>query len=84
MIKAIGLDGSRVPVQRAMEAVSRLGPNGEGGSASFIAGYTLNMVSRSRYGQKKAQNMTREFRAARNLVQTPSKFDQNYHVTSSP
>ncbi|KIJ69821.1 hypothetical protein HYDPIDRAFT_78852 [Hydnomerulius pinastri MD-312] len=65
---AIGLDGSRVGVSEAMEAVSRLGPRGEGGGATFIAGNVINTVQRSRYGKRAAQNMTRDVRPARNLV----------------
>ncbi|KIK95336.1 hypothetical protein PAXRUDRAFT_25548 [Paxillus rubicundulus Ve08.2h10] len=65
---AIGLDGSKVDVSKAMEAVSRLGPRGEGGGANFIAGSVINTVQRSRYGKRAAQNMTRDVRPARNLV----------------
>ncbi|KAH7887410.1 hypothetical protein F5I97DRAFT_1925860 [Phlebopus sp. FC_14] len=65
---AIGLDGSRVDVSNAMEAVSRFGPRGEGGGATFIAGNVINTVQRSRYGKRAAQNMTRDVRPARNLV----------------
>lgn len=42
-----------------MEAVARAG------GANFIIGTTLNNVSRSRYGQKKALNQTREIRPAK-------------------
>ncbi|KAI6135219.1 hypothetical protein EV401DRAFT_888861 [Pisolithus croceorrhizus] len=65
---AVALDGSRVDVARAMEAVSRFGPRGEGGGATFIAGKVINTVQRSRYGRRIAQNMTRDLRPARNLV----------------
>ncbi|KAI6034873.1 hypothetical protein F5J12DRAFT_2067 [Pisolithus orientalis] len=65
---AVGLDGSKVDVARAMEAVSRFGPRGEGGGATFIAGNVINTVQRSRYGRRVAQNMTRDLRPARNLV----------------
>ena len=51
-----------------MDAVSRIGPRGEGGSATFIAGHVINIVQRSRYGKRAAQNTTREVRPARNLV----------------
>lgn len=67
-VQAIGLDGSRVDVGRAMEAVSRFGPRGEGGGATFIAGNVINTVQRSRYGKRAAQNMTRDLRPARSLV----------------
>ncbi|KAG9317772.1 hypothetical protein JVU11DRAFT_1992 [Chiua virens] len=65
---AIALDGSKVDVSAAMEAVSRFGPRGEGGGATFIAGNVVNIVQRSRYGKRAAQNSTREVRPARNLV----------------
>ncbi|KAF9226823.1 P-loop containing nucleoside triphosphate hydrolase protein [Gyrodon lividus] len=65
---AIGLDGSNVEVSKAMEAVSRFGSRGEGGGATFIAGKVINVVQRSRYGKRAAQNMTRDVRPARNLV----------------
>ncbi|KAG8218951.1 hypothetical protein J3R82DRAFT_4662 [Butyriboletus roseoflavus] len=65
---AIALDGSKVNVANAMEAVSRIGPRGEGGGATFIAGKVINAVQRSRYGKRAAQNTTREVRPARNLV----------------
>ncbi|KAJ8594009.1 hypothetical protein M405DRAFT_543679 [Rhizopogon salebrosus TDB-379] len=60
---AIGLDGSKVNVNAAMEAVSR-----EGGGAKFVAGTVMNQVSRSRYGKRGTTNMTRDIRQARNLV----------------
>jgi hypothetical protein len=56
-----------------MEAVSRFGPRNEGGGANFIAGNTLNMVQRSRYGKKAPQNMTRDVRPARNLAESASE-----------
>ena len=56
-----------------MEAVSRLGPNGEGGGGNFVTGNTLHTVQRSRYGRRLAQNMTREIRPARNLVNTAGR-----------
>ncbi|EGO27756.1 hypothetical protein SERLADRAFT_354935 [Serpula lacrymans var. lacrymans S7.9] len=65
---AIGLNGSKVDVARSMDAVSRFGPKGEGGGATFIAGSIMNIVQRSRYGQRLPQNMTRDVRLARNLV----------------
>ncbi|KAG6331320.1 hypothetical protein ID866_7769 [Astraeus odoratus] len=64
----IALDGSKVDVGRAMEAVSRLGPRGEGAGATFIAGSVINTVQRSRYGRRAAQNLTRDLRPARSLV----------------
>ncbi|KAL0950349.1 hypothetical protein HGRIS_010317 [Hohenbuehelia grisea] len=65
---AIGLNAPRVKLQQAMEAVVRIGPNGQGSSgASFIAGMTMNQVSRSRYGRRAVQTMARDIRRARNL-----------------
>jgi structural maintenance of chromosomes protein 5 len=73
-LQAIGLNGSKINVAHAMEAVSRVGPNGEGGGASFVAGNTLHSVQRSRYGKRMAQNMTRDVRPARNLVNSAGRF----------
>ncbi|KAF7432634.1 Structural maintenance of chromosomes protein 5 [Pleurotus ostreatus] len=65
---AIGIS-RQVDVQRAMQAVTRIGPNGRGGNgASFIVGNVVHQVSRSRYGKRAVQNMTRDVRPARNLV----------------
>ncbi|CAL1699970.1 unnamed protein product [Somion occarium] len=50
---------NRVDAGRAMEVVAR------SGGASYIVGNTYNQVSRSRYGQQKAQNQTRDIRHAR-------------------
>lgn len=57
-----------------MQAVSRFGPRGEGGGANFVAGTAMNIVQRSRYGRRAAQNMTRDVRPARNLVNTARMF----------
>ena len=46
----------KVDSSRATDMVARAG------GASFIIGTTLNVVSRSRYGQKKALNQTREIK----------------------
>jgi structural maintenance of chromosomes protein 5 len=70
--QAIGLDGSKVAINQAMNAVSRPGPRGEGG-ANFVAGTIMNMVQRSRYGNKAPLNMTRDVRAARNLAESISE-----------
>jgi hypothetical protein len=51
-----------------MEAVSRFMPGGGGGGANFVAGATMNQVSRSKYGKKAVQNLTREVRPARNFI----------------
>lgn len=61
-----------------MEAVSRIGPRGEGGGATFIAGNVINTVQRSRYGRRAAQNTTREVRPARNLVSSASRLPPSY------
>ncbi|KAI0920810.1 hypothetical protein AcW1_005022 [Taiwanofungus camphoratus] len=65
---AICLQSNRVDPNRAMEMVSRIGPRGEGGGASYVTGNVFNTVSRSRYGKRLPQNSTREVRPARNLV----------------
>jgi structural maintenance of chromosomes protein 5 len=71
--QAIGPDN--VDTGRAMDMVMRHGNN-----CSFITGRTLNQVSRSLYGQRKVQNMTRDIRSARNFKQPQSA----YHMTCSP
>jgi hypothetical protein len=45
-----------------MEVVSRTG------GGSYIVGNTLNMVTRSQYGRRLPQNLTRDIRQARVLV----------------
>ncbi|KAH0588207.1 hypothetical protein H2248_006920 [Termitomyces sp. 'cryptogamus'] len=60
---AISLDG--VDVSRAMELVARPETNG---GASFISQTTMNIVSRSSYGQKNVSNISREIRPARALA----------------
>ncbi|KZT29504.1 P-loop containing nucleoside triphosphate hydrolase protein [Neolentinus lepideus HHB14362 ss-1] len=67
---AIALDSKKVPVAQAMELVSRLGPRGEGGGATFIAGMTQNRVTRSRYGKRLPQNSTYDIKPARNFGQS--------------
>lgn len=64
-----------------MEMVSRIGPRGEGGGASYVTGNVFNTVSRSRYGKRLPQNSTREVRPARNLVYSDSKW---YHIVEQP
>lgn len=78
--QAIGLDGGKVPVAQAMDAVSRFGPRGEGGGATFIAGTVMNIVTRSRYGKKMAQNLTRDVRPARNLAESASQCNIYTHL----
>ncbi|KDR84246.1 hypothetical protein GALMADRAFT_703330 [Galerina marginata CBS 339.88] len=60
-----------IDVNRAMELVSRPIPRLHPGGATFISGSTMNIVTRSRYGQKAIGNMTRDLQAARNLT-TPT------------
>lgn len=45
-----------------MEVVSRTG------GGNYIVGKTMNMVTRSQYGQRLPQNLTRDVRPARVLV----------------
>ncbi|KAF9449031.1 P-loop containing nucleoside triphosphate hydrolase protein [Macrolepiota fuliginosa MF-IS2] len=63
---AIALNQRNVDVRQAMEAVGR-----HGGGASFITGRVMHQVSRSRYGSRALNNMTKDIPKARNLtVQT--------------
>lgn len=73
-VQAIALNGDKVDVNRAMQAVSRESPNGGGGGATFINGRTINTVSRSRYGTRAIGNMTREVSTARNLIAATSAY----------
>jgi hypothetical protein len=73
-IQAIGLNGNGVDVASATQAVSRFEKDGRGGSASFIAGSTMNIVARSQYGKRLTQNLTRDVQQARNLVNSASEF----------
>lgn len=54
-VQAIGIDGQRVDGPRATDFIIR-----SGGNCSFVAGDVMNQVIRSRYGQRLAQNSTRE------------------------
>ncbi|PCH40750.1 nucleoside triphosphate hydrolase protein [Wolfiporia cocos MD-104 SS10] len=65
---AIALDPNAVDARRAMDMVSRTGPEGGGGGASYIVGHVFNSVTRSRYGKRLPQNSTRMVKPARNLV----------------
>jgi len=65
---AISLNGNGVDADRAMGMVSRIGPRGEGGGASYVIGRVYNTVTRSRYGKRLPQNSTRDVLRARNLV----------------
>ncbi|KAG6841292.1 hypothetical protein C0991_012462 [Blastosporella zonata] len=60
---AVSLKG--VDTTEAMELVAR--PE-TGGGASFISKTTMNIVSRSQYGQRLAANMTRQIKPARSLA----------------
>ena len=64
--KAIALRPN-IDVNRVMRLVTRDGPNGPGGGASFFNGTTYNIVNRSRYGKRAVANMTREIRPSRTL-----------------
>jgi hypothetical protein len=59
---AIALQTSRLDPARAMEAVSRTG------GGNYIVGKTMNMVTRSQYGRRLPQNLTRDVREARILA----------------
>ncbi|KAI0290728.1 P-loop containing nucleoside triphosphate hydrolase protein [Russula brevipes] len=59
---AIALQSSRLDPARAMETVSRAGVG------NYIVGKTMNMVTRSQYGRRLPQNLTRDVRQARVLV----------------
>ncbi|VDC05841.1 unnamed protein product [Peniophora sp. CBMAI 1063] len=59
---AIALNERRVDGNRAMELISREG------NANFIVGRVMNQVTRSAYGRRLAQNMTREIGRAKNFV----------------
>jgi hypothetical protein len=73
--KAIALETRQVDARAAMEAVTR----GPGGGANYIVGRVMNQVSRSRYGRRAVQNMTREIKDARNLIVAASTWSRmNY------
>ncbi|KAI0030174.1 P-loop containing nucleoside triphosphate hydrolase protein [Vararia minispora EC-137] len=59
---AIGLSFQRVNGNKAMEIV------GNSGGGTFIVGRTQNQVTRSAYGRRLAQNLTREILPARAFV----------------
>ncbi|KAJ7594061.1 P-loop containing nucleoside triphosphate hydrolase protein [Mycena floridula] len=61
---AIALASGLVDIDKAMAAVA------PSGGANFVTGNTMHQVSRSRYGRKLVQNMTRGIRNARNLAAT--------------
>ncbi|KAI0264300.1 P-loop containing nucleoside triphosphate hydrolase protein [Russula aff. rugulosa BPL654] len=59
---AIALQTNRLDPARAMEVVSRTG------GGNYIVGKIMNMVTRSQYGRRLPQNLTRDVRPARVLV----------------
>lgn len=59
---AIALQTGRLDSARAMEVVSRTG------GGNYIVGKTMNMITRSQYGRRLPQNLTRDVRQARVLV----------------
>jgi len=59
---AIALQSSRLDPTKAMEIVSRTG------GGNYIVGKTMNMITRSHYGRRLPQNLTRDVRQARILV----------------
>jgi structural maintenance of chromosomes protein 5 len=69
-LQAIALDGRAVNTNRAMDLVTRVGPNGTGGGANFIVGSVFNRVSRSKYGRRLPYNATRDVKQARSLAAT--------------
>jgi structural maintenance of chromosomes protein 5 len=66
--QAIALRPNNVDPPRAMEAISRTG------GGNYIVGNTMNMVTRSQYGRRLPQNLTRDVRQARVLVGPISGF----------
>jgi len=82
VLQAISLDPRKVDVAKAMQAVSVFGPRGEGGGANFVVGDTFHSVQRSKYGKRLAQNMTREVRPARNLVNAAGRCFQGLDESS--
>ncbi|KAI5121182.1 hypothetical protein M0805_005983 [Coniferiporia weirii] len=67
---AIALNPGKVDVGRAMEMVSR------GSNANFVVGHVLSQVTRSRYGQRKPQNLTRDLRRAQSFNIPPVDQDR--------
>ena len=45
------------------------------GGANYIVGRVMNVVNRSRYGKRLAQNLTREVQTARNLAYATGEYD---------
>ena len=53
-MQAIALQTGRLDPARAMEVVFRTG------GGSYLVGKTMNIVTRSQYGQRLLQNLTRD------------------------
>ena len=77
----IALNGQTVNVNAVMALVARPIPDfHHPGGAIFVNGRAMNMVTRSRYGQKVISNMTRDVLDARNLTSRNSKlFELAFH-----
>ncbi|KAI9462755.1 P-loop containing nucleoside triphosphate hydrolase protein [Russula earlei] len=58
----IALRAERLNSAKAMEVISRTG------GGNYVVGKTMNMVTRSQYGRRLPQNLTRDIRPARVLV----------------
>lgn len=59
-----------------MDAVSRILPNGKGGSGSFITGRQMNQVTRSRYGRRLPVNVIRDLRTQNLLRFRPGELSK--------
>jgi hypothetical protein len=66
--QAIALRPNHVDHARAMEALSRTG------GGNYVVGNTMNIVTRSQYGRRLPQNLTRDVRQARVLVGPVGEF----------
>jgi hypothetical protein len=66
--QAIALRPNHVDHARAMEAISRTG------GGNYVVGNTMNIVTRSQYGRRLPQNLTRDVRQARILVGPVGEF----------
>ncbi|KAG6812148.1 hypothetical protein H0H92_004147 [Tricholoma furcatifolium] len=73
--EAVSRNGTDVP--KAMELVAR--PE-TGGGATFFNKRTMNIVSRSQYGQRNVSNMTRDIRSARNFANVTVDADQKRKI----
>lgn len=66
-----------------MDAVSRILPNGKGGSGSFITGRQMNQVTRSRYGRRLPVNVIRDLRTQNLLRFRPGKLSKALFISHS-